>query len=292
MSLHQLQQPQEKAPTRPEVGIHRDMPSTEYHSVDAVSSSRLSKIKRSPAHLLQERLNPSPSTDAMILGEAIHYAILEPDAFMSRYAAMPKVDGRTKEGKAFKAAFEENNRGKSIISHDDYAKCLAISDAVAGHSKAWALLERADMREVSGFFNDRLTGLYCKLRADAVCSSIGTMFDIKSTQDASRPEFERSIFKYGYHRQGAHYIDGMAVLGHKIDHYAIIAVEKEAPFCVAVYRLQNDIIDLGRKENIQLMDLWKQCEESGEWPGYPEQITDIGIPQWAVKQTEKELYHE
>jgi hypothetical protein len=228
----------------------------------------------------------------MILGEAIHYAVLEPDAFIERYAAMPKVDGRTKEGKAIKAEFEQANQGKAILSYDDYARCLAVSDAVAAHSKAWALLERADMREVSGFWNDPLTGLFCKLRSDAVCSGISTMFDIKSTNDASRVEFERSIFQYGYHRQGAHYIDGMAVLGHKIDHYAIIAVEKQAPFAVAVYRLKNEVLQLGRKENIQLMELWKRCEDSGEWPGYPEQITDIGIPQWAINQTERELGHE
>jgi len=281
-----------ESPTVPAVGLHRGMPSEVYHSVDAVSSSRLKLLRRSPAHLAQERVNPTPATEAMILGEAIHYAVLEPDAFIERYAAMPKVDGRTKEGKAIKAEFEQANQGKAILSYDDYARCLAVSDAVAAHSKAWALLERADMREVSGFWNDPLTGLFCKLRSDAVCSGISTMFDIKSTNDASRVEFERSIFQYGYHRQGAHYIDGMAVLGHKIDHYAIIAVEKQAPFAVAVYRLKNEVLQLGRKENIQLMELWKRCEDSGEWPGYPEQITDIGIPQWAINQTERELGHE
>ena len=278
------------SPLIPEVGLYTDISSKDYHAVNAVSSSRLKLLKKSPAHLRYELDNPSPQTDAMRLGEALHTAILEPDLFASNYAVAPKVDGRTKEGKQAKAEFELANGHKTIIDMEDYATCLAMHDSVRTHSKAWALIQRAEMKEVSGFFNDPLTGLFCKMRADAVCSSIGTMFDLKSTKDASRYEFERAIFQYGYHRQGAHYIDGMAVLGIKVDHYAIIAIEKTAPFCVAVYRLQNDVIELGRKENIQLMDIWKKCQDSGDWSGYPDHITDIAIPAWAKNQTERELY--
>lgn len=278
------------SPRLPAVGLYTYMSSAEYHAVDAVSSSRLALLKKSPAHLKHELNNPTPPTDAMRLGEALHSAILEPDLFTANYVVAPKVDGRTKDGKATKAEFELANAHKSIIDMDEYATCQAVSGSIRDHSKAWALIDLANLKEVSGFFNDPLTGLFCKMRADAVCSSINTMFDIKSTLDASRIEFERSIFKYGYHRQGAHYIDGMAILGVEVEHYAIIAVEKKAPFCVAVYRLQNDIIELGRKENIQLMDMWKRCQDSGDWSGYPDLITDIGIPTWAKNQTERELY--
>jgi len=289
MSVHTLTKPEKTEALIPEVGLHLDIPSHEYHAINAVSSHRLSLLKRSPAHLLHEILFPTPQTEAMKLGEAVHCAILEPDLFPDRYCPAPKVDRRTKAGKEIYENFLQENVGRVVLKHDEFLSCCAMSGKVNGHSVASKLIDRADMKEVSGFFNDPVTGLFCRMRADAICKSIGTIVDLKTTQNASPSEFERSIFKFGYHRQGAFYIDAAQVLGLKIDHYAIIAVESEAPHCVAVYRLKNDVIELGRRENIALMEVWKKCADADEWPAYPELVTDIGIPAWAKNQTEKEL---
>ena len=287
VQLSLLQNEGTSSPYLPNVGFYTDLSSANYHAIDAVSSHRLGLLKKSPAHLRHELKNPTPPTDAMKLGEAIHLAILEPDLFVKTYVVAPKVDGRTKEGKRAKAEFELANRGKSIIDADNYAVCMAMSEACNKHHLANSIIKSATATEVSGFFIDDETKVLCKLRADAICENHDTIFDIKSTLCASPVEFEKSIFNYGYHRQAAWYLDGCAKLGKKLSNYAIIAIEKTAPFCLAVYRLKDEAIELGREENRALVKQYAECLKSNKWAGYPDLVTDVGLPAWAVKQIKK-----
>lgn len=287
VQLNLLSKEGAQVPYLPNVGFYADLSSANYHAIDAASSHRLGLLKKSPAHLKHEINNPTPPSDAMKLGEAIHYAILEPNNFVKEYVVAPKVDGRTKEGKAARAEFELANKGKRIIGIDDYATCMAMADSCHRHSVANAIIKSATATEVSGFFVDDETGIFCKLRADAICENHDTIFDIKSTLCASPADFEKSIFNFGYHRQAAWYLDGCAKLGKKLSNYAIIAIEKSAPFCLAVYRLKDEAIELGRDENRKLLKLYSECKNSNKWQGYPELITDVGLPTWAEKQIKK-----
>src|SRR5690606_39465824 len=64
--------------------ITTSMSNEEYHSLpDSISKSGLDLIARSPAHYrYAERREP---TRAMVIGTAIHAAILEPDVFATEY---------------------------------------------------------------------------------------------------------------------------------------------------------------------------------------------------------------
>jgi exodeoxyribonuclease VIII len=83
--------------------VNFDMPAEKYHAVDALSKSMMTKILKSPAHYkaaLDEHQEPSK---AMQLGTAIHTAVLEPHLYSQVVAVIPPdIDGRTKEGKAWK----------------------------------------------------------------------------------------------------------------------------------------------------------------------------------------------
>ena len=41
----------------------------------------------------------APTTKTLIISEAIHTAVLEPEVFLDTYAELQKFDARTKEGK-------------------------------------------------------------------------------------------------------------------------------------------------------------------------------------------------
>ena len=83
-----------------EIKIIHDMPIAEYHAHPAVSNSILAKMARSPLHARAyidgERKGP---TAAMLVGTAVHTAVLEPRRFSAEYAVF-QGDRRTKEGKA------------------------------------------------------------------------------------------------------------------------------------------------------------------------------------------------
>lgn len=261
----------------------------DYHSLNLISSHRLSLLKRSPAHLRHELDNPSESTPAMVQGALAHEATLQPDLFAEKYLVQVQGDGRKKEVKEARAAQakEAEETGKQIISSDYHAFATSIAHAVWGDEHANALIESAEHIERAGIAE--IDGWPCKGLLDALCPALSTAFDLKTTVDASRREFERSIFKFGYHRQGALYVDICRELGVPVEHYAIIAVEKSAPHCVAVYRLKDDILELGRKENRKLIELYQRCLKKDEWPGYPSGVQDVGIPRWAEKQIREDV---
>lgn len=275
-----------KQPAEASIWCQLSMP--DYLALDRCSSHRLGLLRQSPAHLRHEILNPTEQTDAMRFGSAVHTAILEPELFDKLYAVAPRVDRRTTVGKETWAAFQLENGHKTAITADDMIAINGIKKAVAANSTAAALVAADGSAEMVGLWTDSATGVQCKMRIDKCMFGLGALLDLKTTNDASRREFERSIFKYGYHRQAAMYLDGCAALGRQIEDYIFVAVEKEAPYALAVYRLSDDIIALGRKENAALMQLYATCQRSNEWLGYPDLIQDIGIPAWAKRQIEED----
>ena len=72
--------------------------------------------------------------------------------------------------------------------------------------------------------------------------------------------------------------------GHDYAHFIFIAIEKEPPYAVALYRLKQEAIDLGQKEIALLLPLYKTCSEANSWPSYPQTVTDVGLPTYAYKQ--------
>lgn len=74
-----------------------------------------------------------------------------------------------------------------------------------------------------------------------------------------------------------------AVTGRTLPFY-FLAVEKEAPFAVAVYRASEDLIEIGRAKYCGALQLLRWCRDRGEWPGYQPggEIETITLPRWAM----------
>ena len=274
-------------------GVYPNMPAPEYHGVRAFSNSLSGHMLRSPAHAKVYQEQGIEDTPALLLGRATHAAVLEPDAFPALFHEAPEVDRRTKAGKEAWAGAEEKAHmtGAELLRAADYQTCLAIRDAVHRSKAAKALLSGAGEVELSLFWNDQDTGVYCKGRLDRLSKGIGggAIVDLKTTRDASRLAFERTIFNRGYHRQGYLYTTGAEGLGLAAKHYAIIAVEKEPPYGVAVYRLTEGAIQAGGDQIRPLLERYQQCMENDEWPGYPDRVEEISLPAWAWNANEEQI---
>src|SRR5690606_26886762 len=84
----------------PEPGLYPDVPADVYHRWPAASQTVLKIMRdRSPAHARQYMLTPPEPTPAMVLGAAIHAAILQPDVFARQYVRAPELDRRTRAGR-------------------------------------------------------------------------------------------------------------------------------------------------------------------------------------------------
>lgn len=282
-------------------GIYRDMDFMAYARIDAASQSRLSKLvpPSTPAHCLAAMLQPPVKTPALVLGDATHCAILEPETFETRFVTLGQCDALTKGGKGPRCTnnasglylLDDEVAGlcgthragtpiteRTVLSQDDYDTTLRIRDAVWAHPAARQLLEHRADREVSIVWQNAVAGELCKGRIDFTVPEFGTLVDLKSTRNASRTEFMWSIVKYGYHRQGAMYLDGAHAtqLG-DFENYCFIAFEKEPPNAVAVYRLDDQSLVEGNRQLEQLLITYAACRRANYWPAYSDEVEDISV---------------
>jgi hypothetical protein len=266
----------------PEPGVYPGVPFTDYLSWDAASNSQLTTLSRSPAHLAESRRQPREDTPALVMGRAIHTACLEPQLFASQYVRGIEGDGRTKAVKEARAKLIVENPTKEVLSATDHDDALEIATTLRARPTSGALLSVDGMREVSIVWDDDATGLRCKARIDLLSDlDGGTVLDLKSTQDARRDPFERSIYTYGYYRQAAFYLAGCYALGIAARHFMIVAVEKTRPYLSQAYRITDEAIEVGANEVSALLEVWAECLATGVYPGYDEAIHDIGLPPWA-----------
>jgi len=259
-----------------------ELPNEQYHGGLGVSSSNVKEILASPLHMVSRMLLPQEPSPAMEFGTALHRAVLEPKKFETAYAVPPKVDRRTKEGKA---AWEEwVSRGYVPISQEDMDTLFWMRDSVMGHPKIGPLLQKAE-GEISCFSRDQETGLLLKCRFDALVKDLGIALDLKTTQDATPEEFARSIEKFKYYVQDPFYRNvGGDALGTKIRGFLFVAMEKKAPYQVQAYLLSEEDLALGEIQIRKGLDLLKKCLDSGEFPGYSNEIQEIAMPGWARRK--------
>jgi hypothetical protein len=295
----------------PTPGVYPGTPMAEYHGWRAASNSSLTRLMRSPAHLKAYWEAEYRDTDALRLGRAIHTAVLEPDDFDDRYTVADMCQAQTQKGKACtnQGLFMHANIGwvcgvhaknadehlvpvnRETLTEGDRKMCLAIRDAVHATKRARGMLVGPGEVELSVLWDDKDSGALCKARWDRHSPELagGTIVDLKTTTDASPLAFERTIFKYGYHRQGALYL--MSAKARKLParHYTIIAVEKEPPSGVGIYRLTEGAIQGGEDQVRPLLRRYHECVTNDEWPCYPDEVRDISLPAWAWNQLDEQV---
>lgn len=272
-------------PTVPSPGVFPHVPFSEYHGWAALSHSWMNRLKQSPAHLISYLSEENKDTPALRLGRAIHAAVLEPERFRAEFAWAPAgLDRRTKEGKETWAALVAAHGAENLLSCDEFETCEAMRKRVWSRSAARTLLGGEGECELSVVWDN--AGILAKARADRMSWKLkgGTVVDLKSTGDASLAEFERSIFKFGYHRQAAWYLQGFQAHKIEVAHFCIIAVEKEPPYEVGVYRITDEAINAGWQQIEPVLDVYRRCLESNEFPGYEDKVVDIGLPAYGWNQ--------
>jgi exodeoxyribonuclease VIII len=181
----------------PGIGLWPGVPAEEYHAWDAASNSRLTRLLRSPAHLRAYMDEQPERTPALVLGDAIHKAILEPDLFPRLYAVAGQCaatigsgkrcinPGTVQRGDEWFCGVKSHDPGGAngkrtsvVLDPDDWKTCLAVRDSVWRHPAAAKLLRAAEHVEASAVWRDEDAGVLCKARADALVPEFGTVVDI------------------------------------------------------------------------------------------------------------------
>jgi hypothetical protein len=287
------------------LGVVYDMPFDEYHAVQALSASAMRDLARSPWHL-KNRVELIP-TRAMLNGSLVHCAQLEPGALSARYVVVPD-DAPKRPSKAQWAAknpspasveamewwtgFGKTAGARQIVDAGDYGITQLQLAAVQAEPEL-AKLFATGRGEVSIFWIDPDTGVYCKARPDwvhGIDDRRVKLVDLKATIDEHPDAFARSVARMGYHRQQEHYWKGFEIAtGMAVEEFVFATVTSAPPVLAVPYRLIPEVREQGREECAELLSLYAECMQRNRWPAYTQEQRMIDLPKYAKRSNEIEV---
>lgn len=247
---------------------------TDYHSHSNIGSHRLMKALRSRRHFehVEER-----DSEAFSFGRLVHMAILEPKEFERRVEIIPKIDRRTKEGKIAWEALQSRTDGTVFLTGPDHTQLQTIQAACRNKQTFQTMLEQTE-NELSGF--TEFEGIQSKVRPDMLSKQQRYIADLKTCRDAK--DFRRDIYKYNYHFQAAYYLDVASKIdGTEYKNFFFIALEKEPPYELIVYKIDEALLTEGRTlYKRAIANLHKQNE------GYDDMVHELSYSneKWNIEE--------
>ena len=259
-----------------EPGLVFGMDDETYHGDPVPSGSLSSSFARQltnhvPAKAYQRHHNRKP-TKAMNLGKAAHAHALGAGPELIVW----QLDGRTKEGKAERAAYADQIAAEVVcaVTQAERDQILGMAEVLRSHLEVAAILTACES-EVSGFWQE--DGTWCRSRYDLL--NAVESWDYKTCQDASRRGFSKAMASYGYHQQAEFYQRGLTALGHKAGKRVMrfICQEVEPPYLVQIHTPDDEAMSVARELNDRAIRIYAESTTTGIWAGY-EQLTAEPTP--------------
>ena len=242
----------------------KNMSAEDYHKKPAISSSSLKAMLSSPA-LCRYRLdNEVKSTDAMLLGAAVHTAFLEPKKFIAEY------EFSEKKSKGEIVPYLCHEEGE--ISPKQFEKFEAMVVALENNKEAQALIK--NKLTVEGSFFTEYMGVKLKVRADLIVKD-GWIVDLKTVggmkeKPSSPDNFNNDFFDKGYDVQMFMYKKVIeATTGKQFKGFKFLCVDSKTPIsAVNIYTFvegESKWFEIGGHRFHTALELYKKCTKTGVW---------------------------
>lgn len=263
-----------------------------YHANPAIGSGMIRTMLKSPYHYKFYHLlgNVKETTPAMWFGQIAHLAMLETEAFNSRFVVEPKFSG-TGSRKAYDDWKKSLAPKTIILSEKEYASLRGMSMSLFdtehfGHVVEF--MKKPGIKEHSFYFTDPVTGLRCKFRPDFLTED-GWIMDLKTTTCSDEKVFKRCIKGLGYHVSAAFYCYGFEQLfGYKPKGYVFLPIEKKPPYIPTVLTADQTITGPGEIDFRRGLNRIKECTESNYWPGYQTGPENVSMPHYDLFEYDEE----
>lgn len=279
------------APERTEIptanGHFSGIPDELYHQDRAslsVSGAKILVAKGGPAKFRERMDSPPPPKPEYTFGHAAHALVL------GEGARIVEVDAPNWKTKAAQEIRNTAANGVAPMLTHELAKAREMAAKVHEHEVAGPLFERGHA-EVSMYATDEETGIRMRGRTDWITladlnDGLGEqplVVDFKTCVEGGADErtFARKAFDYGYFMQHPWYRDlYVAAFGGPAPRFLFVVQEKVAPYLVNVIEFDDDAVRLGEQKNREALQIYRDCNESGIWPGYHPIIHRGMLPQW------------
>lgn len=233
--------------------------------------SRLKLMAKSAAHFQAGFDGESAS---MRKGSAVHAYLLGGAGKVVLYEG--RRDPRIAAWRDFQAA----NDGKLILSPSELDAADGMRRSLEAHPRALALLggiqeQRIDWQDM---------GRACRGTPDAVHLLPGGKkvgVELKTSVTSHPERFQHQCRKMAYHAQCAWYKNGlertMAYPAGPVTEFYVVAVESAVPYPVTVFRLDEESLRMGHKQNRLWLEQLLGCERTGHFPAYTEADVTLSV---------------
>lgn len=275
-------------------GLHTSIPAARYHADDLCAvptlSSGIAKVllAKTPRHAWIEhpRLNPAfeaPEDSRFDLGSVAHEIIL------CRGGGFEVLDFPNWATKASKEAREAaREAGRTPVLKDQHSRARHMAEAVwgvLGQTPGCSMFDPDEgQAETVGLWQD-IAGPVCRMMVDWIGPAPTDIWDLKtSAAGLSDEAIARTIENLGYDVSAAFYLRGLHHLRPDLAgrfRFNWVFVEDQEPFEVRVIEADPETLAYGHRKAALAIAKWQACLTSGEWPGYPREITRSTPPAWA-----------
>lgn len=236
-----------------------------YKSSDGISASTIKQFRISPKYWkYMSEQPPIEPTRPMIIGSAVHCAILEPHLFNDKFVFLPNLDMRRTEDKKIFSEIKSNHPQALLLSNSERDLTVPLIDSIKNNEIAMQFFNNAD-NEIDFYGVDEITGLKIKGRIDNLPKFGNAVVDLKTCQSSTPESFLRDIINNGHHIQAVHYLE---LTGRK--EFVFVAVEKSEPYTCSIFALDNVFLEVARNERRMILDLIKWSFDNNYYCDYNE----------------------
>lgn len=241
----------------------------EYHARDELSRSQGNLLVNDmhllfEAQVIKKSFRPEP-TEAKIEGQHFHAFLFEPDTILEIPEEVLSSSG-SKAGKAWKE-FEAEHEGKYLLKKAELAWIKSAVLAIHDHDMANELLFSADRKEMTIIWQDPKTGVWLRVRLDAVHKH--AIADAKSTRHDHISDFCRDISKLNYDFQAFMYQEGFFQLTGERPPFVFVPVKKpsksDPTIAVEAVELDEGYMEIGRRKFDKMLREYVRCTKERRW---------------------------
>jgi hypothetical protein len=276
------------------LGVNFNASRTSYDSDPGINQSKIKLFLNSPtpAHYHHDLLHPKDAAHFRI-GNAIDLLCFKPNDFYHQFIVW---DGDRKQGKKWDE-FKERAESLSltVLSLSEMDQIKGMVAGLQRCADAANIIEKSH-RQVALVANDQ-GGRRLKCLLDffpeyhPTDTSEKWLFDLKTTSRGADPRnFNRQAEEIGYFEQAVFYMALANLCGINVSKFGFIVVETFAPYECAIHWISK-YSEEAERAAARIQDglgRLKACIDSGKWPGYPSDWTEMKASRWYLNPKEAE----
>lgn len=256
----------------------------EYYSVTASPNNLNAPVSKS----LLWQFNKSPykwingvkveATERMNFGSLVHALCFTPNLVGEQFVLSKYDDFRTKEAREWRDATALE--GKSIVKEADWQRAEDIKDVVMDSEYIFGL--GSCQYEVAAF--GKIGNTLIKGMIDILPNRGDTIVDLKVTGSIGDAKAMTSLcINMGYHWQAALYLDLVNGLSDQEPRtkFEFLFIEDQFPYEIAVIRMSENFINLGRTGYMNAVAKWQQAVSTKKFSPIHDGVLELEPPAWA-----------